>query len=159
MDSMSAQNLIDQLQLKPHPEGGHYKRLFASPVMVETAKGPRPTMTAIYYLLERGHFSAWHRLASHELWHWHSGGTLRIHRIDATGKLTTTRLGPDGTLTLAIAPNIWFAAELTEDAAYALASCTVTPGFDFDDFELAEREQLAAAYPKHQLLINKLTRF
>lgn len=155
---MSAQQLIESLQLETHPEGGRYRRLFTSPVKVKTPRGPRPTMTAIYYLLEQGDFSAWHRLSSHELWHWHSGGVLRVHRIDVNGKLTTTRLGPDGVLTLAVPSFTWFAAELAQGDKYALVTCTVTPGFEFSDFELGQRDRLSQEYPRHQEIIRHLTR-
>lgn len=155
---MTPAELIHSLGLDPHPEGGWYRRLFTSPLMMETTTGPRPSMTCIHYLLTSGEFSAWHRLTSHELWHWQAGGNLWLHRLDPHGRLETQLLGPDGTLTLIIAPNTWFAAEPALGSQFALITCSVTPGFDFADFELARREALVNLYPRHLDMICRLTR-
>ncbi len=154
---MNANEWKVELALEPHPEGGHFHRFFASPVTVRTARGERPTMTAIHYLLEAGEYSAWHRLKSHELWHWHDGGPLLIHCLDDAG-LTTHRLGPGGRMTLPIAPGIWFASEPAVGTDFALVSCTVSPGFDFADFEWGDAGELARTYPDNAQLIEHLRR-
>ena len=145
------------LGLEPHPEGGFYRRFFASPVSVRTEQGERPTMTAIHYLLERGHYSAWHRLRSHELWHWHGGASALIHCIE-NGRIVTHHLGGDSELTLTIEPHTWFAAEPDVDGDYLLVSCTVSPGFDFADFEWGDVEALTAQHPESESLIRRLSR-
>ena len=151
-------DLIHQLELNQHPEGGHYRRIFTSPVTVSTPQGPRPTMTAIYYLLAAGEFSAWHRLRSSELWHWQAGGDLRLYMILPNGVLLTEVLGPDAILTRAIPPETWFAAECGPGSDYALCTCTVTPGFDFADFEMAREAELVNLFPQHEALIRRLSR-
>lgn len=150
---------ISHLQLETHPEGGFYRRCFTSPVMIDTNRGERPSMTAIYYLLQGNGFSAWHRLASSEIWHFHAGAACRIYQLTASGVLSEQVLEPHKPL-ITIAPNTWFAAELVAPSpeAFMLASCTVSPGFDFADFELGDRETLVNLYPRHLDLVCRLTR-
>jgi len=158
MPTATATGLIERLDLVPHPEGGHYRRLFTSPVMMEAVQGKRPSMTAIHYLLKAGEFSAWHRLRSSELWHWQAGGRLLVCQLDGQGGLQITALGPEAGLNLVIPPDTWFAAELAQDSDFALCTCTVSPGFDFADFELAQPERLAHMFPAHEQLIKRLGR-
>ena len=162
-DAAEAARLIAQLGLQPHPEGGHYRetwraaeRLHRPSLGVERAAG-----TAIYYLLSGDAYSAWHRIRSDEIWHFYAGGPLLVHVLDEAGGLTTHRLGnalaDDAAAFQAIVPaNCWFAAERVSPARYTLVGCTVAPGFDFDDFELADAERLAADFPAHAPLIAKL---
>lgn len=157
MNADDARNLIATLGLTAHPEGGYYRRLFESPAWVATDRGSRPAMTAIYYLLEAGDFSAWHRLHSHELWHWHGGSTFAVHQLSSTGDYRCDRVGPKDALVQAVPPGTWFAAELL-DGDWGLVSCTVTPGFGFADFELGGRQALVADYPEHAALIRRLSR-
>ncbi len=158
MPTATATDLIERLDLAPHPEGGHYRRLFTSPVMMEATQGTRPSMTAIHYLLKAGEFSAWHRLRSSELWHWQAGGELLVYQLNEQDGLQITALGPDADLNLLIPPDTWFAAELAQDSDFTLCTCTVSPGFDFEDFELAQPERLAQAFPAHERLIKRLGR-
>lgn len=155
---MPAHDHIERLGLSPHPEGGHYRRCFTSPVTVETPQGPRPTMTAIHYLLERGDFSAWHRLRSSELWHWQDGGVVLVHQLTPQGELKTSPLGPGHDRTLVIEPGIWFAAELALETDFVLCCCSVSPGFDFADFELADPNGLSRQFPAHEAWIRRLSR-
>nr|WP_239029432.1 cupin domain-containing protein [Pseudonocardia acidicola] len=123
--------------MAPHPEGGWYRRTWTSPMTVETAYGPRPTATAILYLLDRE--SRWHRVRSTELWLWHSGAPVALSlggggiRPEPGEPL---RLGPAAPQ-FEVPAGHWQSARLlgTEPA---LVSCVVSPGFDFADFELAE---------------------
>lgn len=154
---MNAEHWRQELGLAPHPEGGWYRRFFASPVNVRTEHGHRPTMTAIHYLLENGHYSAWHRLRSHELWHWHAGGPVLVHCADDNG-IATHKLGSHTELTLTIEPNTWFAAEPAPETGFVLVSCTVSPGFDFEDFEWGNPETLMAEFPEDERLIRRLSR-
>ena len=131
---LTAQDVIRLLELKPHPEGGHYRETFRDP---RTVTG-RAASTAIYFLLARGERSHWHRVDAVETWHWHAGAalTLTVHDSDQT---TVIRLGSDlaaGERPQGIVPaHAWQAAESAGD--WTLCGCTVAPGFRFSGFELA----------------------
>ena len=139
-------NLIEQLQLLPHPEGGHYRETYRASQMVDTPRGPRAASTAILFLLHAGERSHWHRIQSDEAWHFHCGGCLLIHQLSPCGLAQSTLLG----INLAagerpqhvVSAGSWFAAEPAAGSPSTLVSCTVAPGFDFADFELASEAQL-----------------
>ena len=162
-DAAEAARLIAQLGLQPHPEGGFYSETWrAAEMLRRPALGvERAAGTAIYYMLSGDAYSAWHRIRSDEIWHFYAGGPLLVHVLDAQGALTTHRLGnalEDETAAFqAIVPaNCWFAAERVSAARTTLVGCTVAPGFDYADFELADAESLAADFPAHAELIAKL---
>jgi predicted cupin superfamily sugar epimerase len=140
-------HLIEQLQLSPHPEGGHFRETYRAGQTVPTPRGPRPASTAILFLLQAGERSRWHRLHSDEVWHFHAGGGLLVHQISPSGIAQTTRLGMElssGERPQHVVPaGHWFAAEPISGRAWSLVSCTVAPGFTFADFELAAPDQLA----------------
>ena len=119
--------------LAPHPEGGWYRRTWTSPVVVDTPRGPRPSATAILYLLDT--VSAWHRVRSAELWLWHSGSAVELTTGDSPGAGTSMVLDAAAPQ-LAVPADIWQTARLLGPDP-ALVSCVVSPGFDFADFELA----------------------
>ncbi len=155
---------IDRLDLEPHPEGGYYAETYTSDVVVkeptlpERYAGDRPTLTSIYYLLEADDYSAFHRLASDELWHFYYGDPITLYLLDES--LETITLGVERLQ--ALIPNgTWFAAETVAQpdaaAGYSLVGCDVSPGFAFDDFELATSE-LSSTYPAHSELIERLVR-
>ena len=133
--SLPAGAVIARLELKPHPEGGHYRETFRDTLIVD---GGRAASTAIYFLLARGEQSHWHRIDAVEIWHYHAGSALTLRIADATGE-RAIRLGPDviaGEQPQGIVPaSAWQAAESTGD--WTLVGCTVSPGFDFAKFELA----------------------
>lgn len=158
---------IHKLKLEPHPEGGFYLQTYkADQVLPREAlpqfPGPRAVSTAIYFLLEGKNFSAFHRLRSDELWHFYVGGPLVVHVIDEQGRYSEIQLGTDSeagqVLQAVVKAGCWFASRLRDSNSYALVGCTVAPGFDFEDFELAKRKELIARYPQHEELIKKLTR-
>jgi len=159
--------LIESLGLLPHPEGGHYRETYRAGESVAQAAlparfaGDRSHGTAIYYLLKSGDRSKLHRIASDEIWHFYEGGALLIVAIAPVGDLTVTRLGRDfaaGDVPQHVVPaGHWFGALPAEGSDYALTGCTVSPGFDFADFELANRAALLAAFPQHRAWIEKLT--
>ncbi|MCS6770583.1 MAG: cupin domain-containing protein [Kiritimatiellae bacterium] len=162
---MTAQDLIGMLQLVPHPEGGWYREVYRSSELIPADAlplrygAPRAFATSIYFLLEAGQFSAFHRLRSDELWFHLAGGDLDVHCLTPNGALETLRLGPGSLRWQAVVQQgTWFAALAANDAAFSLAACVVAPGFDFADFELADRAQLAAQFPHHASLIERLTR-
>ncbi len=153
MPVKSAQQWIDELKLERHPEGGWFRRVYESELKVA---GSRPAMTSIYYLLESGDFSAFHRLRQDEQWHFYSGGALTLHRIAPDGAASTITLGPEGPFQTTIKAGHWFGA--TTEGPYALVGCTVAPGFDYADFDMPTRDRLIKAYPQHEMLIRNLTR-
>jgi predicted cupin superfamily sugar epimerase len=145
-----AEQLIAELSLEPHPEGGYYREIFRSSNLVTPAdgRGARAALTTIYFLLPQGAVSRWHRVASDEVWHLYEGGPLEILELDPVCReLARHRLAGEQTQAQApvctIAANRWQAARPL--AEYALVGCTVGPGFDFEDFSmLADEAGLAA---------------
>jgi uncharacterized protein len=132
-----ASDIIARLELKPHPEGGHYRETFRD--SRSDADG-RSRSTAIYFLLARGERSHWHRIDAVELWHYHAGHALSLQIANDSGQ-RNVRLGPDlaaGEVPQTIVPaRAWQAAESTGD--WTLVGCTVAPGFDFAKFEVAAK--------------------
>lgn len=159
---MTKEQLITRLGLQPHPEGGYYRETYRSKDKIQSPVGERVAGTVIYFMIESGNYSAFHRLTSDEAWYYHAGHGVHIHLIAPDGQLQTVRLGSSidkGEELQAIMPaGYWFAAEVLEDNAYALVSCSVSPGFEFSDFELADREVLLKKYPLHAGLIARLCR-
>lgn len=157
--NIDAKKIVTQLNLKPHPEGGFYKRNYESEEMIHTAHGTRHAMSSIYYLLAEADHSKWHRLTSFERWFHHSGEAVLIHKIMDDGTLTTETLGSieEGMPVVDIPKNTWFSAELSQKKAFALVSCTVCPGFNFDDFELANSEHLIDVFQQHREIIQRLS--
>lgn len=151
--------LIQQLALQPHPEGGYYRRIYAAQHSVTTNRGPRPCSSAIYYLLQAGDYSQWHRLLlSEETWLFQQGAPLTLWQLSPQGQLSQHTLSPQAP-SLTIAPGTWFcAATQASGSDYSLCSCLVSPGFDFADFELADPQHLAQQYPTHQALIQRYCR-
>ncbi len=168
MVDKNAQYWIDHLGLSPHPEGGYYRVTYQSDLtIVQNAlpsafHGDRSASTAIYFLLAGKDFSAFHRIASDELWHFYAGSALIVYVIDAEGNYSELRLGDafeaGEVFQATVKAGCWFASRLKDAAGFALVGCTVAPGFDFADFELAEASELVHAYPAHRELIEELTR-
>ncbi|GIW26213.1 cupin domain-containing protein [Meiothermus sp.] len=164
----SAQFWIEHLGLEPHPEGGFYRQTYiaseaiAEPHLPHRYKGHRSFSTAIYFLLEYPDFSAFHRLKSDEIWHFYTGSSLSLWLISPLGKLSCINLGPDpsrGHGFQGVVPaGYWFAANLDAPQTFALVGCTMAPGFDFADFELAQQAELIRQFPQHRDLIERLTR-
>jgi predicted cupin superfamily sugar epimerase len=154
--------LIDQYQLQPHPEGGYFAETWRSTQLVETPFGTRSTGTAIYFLLTEGNFSAFHRIRSDELWHWYEGAAVEVHMLHKDGSYGRLLLGSNaaaGQSYQGIVPaGAWFASHCVGSPGYALVGCTVSPGFDFADFELAAFDTLSARFPAHRELIKRFTR-
>ena len=136
VEAPTAADIIAQLALKPHPEGGHYRETFRDPHV--DAAG-RAASTAIYFLLARGERSHWHRIDAVEIWHYYAGDALTL-RIADDGGQRVVKLGPglaaDERPQAIVPAQAWQAAESTGD--WTLVGCTVAPGFDFARFELAK---------------------
>jgi hypothetical protein len=163
----TAQSYIQALQLQPHPEGGFFSESYRSAqTMALSAPGggtqQRNVCTAIYFLLEAGNFSAFHRIQSDEIWHFYAGQALEVLELLPDGQLCCTRLGSDilrGEIPQYVVPaDTWFASRVAEGGTFSLVGCTVAPGFDFADFRLARREELLEIFPQHRQVITELTR-
>jgi predicted cupin superfamily sugar epimerase len=162
MQTQTASYWIERLQLWPHPEGGYYKEVFRSrqKVLRFGANVPRRAFTSIYYLLEGNDFSGFHRIDSDEIWYFHKGSPLLIHVIDEQGAHTAIELSDtdNGNLSVTISAGLWFAVEIPSASGYALASCAVAPGFEFSEFEMAEKSKMTALYPRYAGLFDKFCR-
>jgi len=157
--------LIEKYKMEKHPEGGWYSRFFQSEfgypqnILPSCFSGDRYAATAIYYLLEKGDFSAFHSLFQNEIWHFHMGGKMKVHVL-RNGKYFSHIVSSDAivdTPTLVLEPNDIFGAEIIE-GNFAFVSCTVSPGFNFDDFKLHKRSELIELFPNLHDLIVRLTR-
>jgi predicted cupin superfamily sugar epimerase len=157
-----ARELIDALGLEPHPEGGFYRETFRSVATVQKEPGvARSASTAIYFLLPAGTFSAWHRVASDEVWHHYGGDPVELHLLDDSNGHRMVTLGSDvlhGHAPQHVVPARVLQAALPVGTRYALCGCTVAPGFDFADFSLPTRRELCAAFPSARAIIEALTR-
>lgn len=164
---LSAEYWIEKLQLISHMEGGWYKEVYRSSLVLNHNQipavfcGDRNISTSIYFLLKNGQFSAFHRIASDELWHFYFGDTLIVYEIKQDGSLKEHILGNDPekneSFQCVIQAGNWFASRPASGSEYSLAGCTVAPGFDFEDFQLAERNELIRTFPQHAALIKTLT--
>ncbi len=158
----NAKEWIQKLELLPHPEGGYYKEIYRSSENIDgkllpgNREGVRSISTAIYFLLEGNNFSAFHRIKSDEIWHFYDGSELIIYSINESGQLKEYPLSKETPMQI-IPQNEWFAAELKDKTSFALVGCTVAPGFDFADFEMANAEILIQKFPQYQNIINRLT--
>jgi predicted cupin superfamily sugar epimerase len=167
---MTADEIKKVLGLKPHPrEGGWYVRTYQSREMLDAAafqegrySATRHTGTAIYYLLERDAFSEMHRLASDELFHFYTGDSVEMLQLPEGDPGRVIRLGlrlSEGERPQVVVPRgVWQGLRLASGGKWALLGCTVSPGFDFDDYESGNREDLTRKWPQHHALIQALTR-
>jgi predicted cupin superfamily sugar epimerase len=158
---------IEHLALVEHPEGGHYRETYRSSGTVAAAGADdgypagRSFSTAIYYLLRSGEISRLHRLRSDEVFHHYRGSALVVHSIDPEGEYRIVAVGGDperGEVLQAVIPaGRWFGATVETPDSFALVGCTVAPGFDFGDFDPADRDRLLRLYPRHRSVIERLT--
>ena len=165
---MTAQQLIQQYNLLSHPEGGWFKETYKSGENIAANAlparfcGERTFSTAIYFLLEQGNFSAFHRIKSDECWHFYAGDPLVVYVMQLNGRLDIIHLGNDiekGQVFQFVVPaNCWFASRPAPGSTFCFVGCTVAPGFDFTDFELAKASSLTALFPQHKAIIEELCR-
>lgn len=162
MQQPDAAYWIKQLSLLPHPEGGFYKEMFRSTQEVSRVGDDTvlQACTSIYYLLEGADYSGFHKIASDEIWYFHKGVPLTVHIINKDGRHEAMELSdqPDGNLSLVVPAGLWFAAELPSKTGYTLVSCAVAPGFEFTEFEMANKEELIKSYPGNEALFGRLCR-
>lgn len=165
--SESPEYWIDQLQMEAHPEGGYFKEIYRAPDIISSDcladkyNTDRNYSTSIYFLLKGDQVSKFHRLTSDEIWHFYTGSSLTIHLLEADGKYEQLLVGQDfekGYRFQQVVPaDTWFGATVDDPDSFTLVGCTVAPGFDFQDFELADQADLLSQYPKYSDIIKKLT--
>lgn len=163
----NAETWIESLNLLPHTEGGYFKEIYRSEKTIEKSalpsnyKGSRSVGTSIYYLLKSGQRSLLHRINSDEIWHHYDGSPIALFLIHEDGKYEEKLLGKniaDGEIPqIVIKGGTWFGAFPKNENSFSLAGCTVHPGFDFEDFELADRKKMLNDFPQLGSIITRLT--
>lgn len=162
----SAEYYMEKLELTKHPEGGWFKETYRSVGEIDRQSlssdfsGSRNYSTSILFMLQADETSAFHKIKSDELWHFHDGNGLTIHELTENGKYINHQLGLNLSANekpqLIIPAGSWFASEVVDDGDFCLVGCTVSPGFDFEDFELAKAAELTSKYPDQKNLVNRL---
>ena len=160
------EKIIGTLGLAPHEEGGWFRQTYASEGSVPGTAlpahgGDRSFATSILFLLSSDQFSAFHRIASDEVWYHHEGDPVDIHVIGTGGALECRRLGPASVgldPQVAVEAGSWFASAVAPGGRWALTGCAVAPGFDYEDFELADRKTLTEEFPRYAETIAAFTR-
>lgn len=165
---MTKEEIIAHFNLKEHPEGGYYHEVYRSKDMIPQAalgnkfSGDRAYSTSIYFLLTSENFSAFHKVNQDESWHFYQGTEIELHMISPEGEHSKILIGRDyknGQVPQFVVPGgYWFAAKVLQPNSFAFVGCGVAPGFDFDDFVLARREDLISHFPEHKDLIEEFTR-
>lgn len=165
---MNSDLWIQKLRLKTHPEGGFYRETYRSEEVIwkdalpARFTGSRSYATSIYYLLRSGDFSSLHKIQSDEQWYFHAGTRLTIHIITHDGKYFSKNVGDDvengDSLHICVPHGCWFGATVDTSDSFSLVSCVVAPGFDFSDFDLAQRDKLLTSFPQHKKIVQQLTR-
>lgn len=165
---MNVEELKNALNLLPHPEGGYFKETYRSEMLVDAEhlnkefSGQRNLSTAIYFLIEQANFSALHKIKSDEIWHFYDGDALEVIEIDDLGHLKFTAVGRNLSegehMQYLVKANTWFGSRVKAGGRFSLVGCTVAPGFDFRDFEMAKREDLTRKFPQHKKIIEEMTR-
>ena len=165
---MTSKDYIQHFNLKPHPEGGYFAETYRSAENIPMAglpsrfTGDRSFATAIYFLLTKGEFSAFHRIKIDECWHFYAGDPLNIHIIDEAGNYSMITLGADingGQVFQYVVPaGAWFASHTIEGGEISLVGCTVSPGFDFADFEMADKKEMLHTFPQYTAILSSLCR-
>lgn len=153
---------IDHYEMEGHEEGGFFYQVLKSDQRIQLEGQPeRALYTSIYFLLTSSHPSRFHRLTADEVWYYHYGSPLTVHMITADGQYETITLGTDvekGQVLQAVVPKGTIFGSTVEDTdSYSLVSCMVSPGFEYDDFELFKRSELLAQYPEYTEIIHRLT--
>jgi len=163
-----AKYYIDKLKLQKHPEGGYFNEIyradeiFTASVLPKRYNGDRVFSTSIYFLLDGKDVSGFHKLQSDEIWHFYDGYPVRVSIITPQRTLEERMLGNNldnnENIQTVINKRSWFGAELIDKSSFSLIGCTVSPGFDFQDFEMGKRNQLLDEYPEFSSTILRLTK-
>ena len=156
----SIEQLIEQMQLQPHPEGGFYRSTLRADEWLSLERGERPLYTSIYFLLRSQDISHLHRLQSDEIWYYHGGSALTIHMIHPNGTYEAKKLGLNVEMgeqpQIVVKKNTIFGSSVDAKNSFGLVGCMVAPGFDFVDFELFTKQELLGKYPQHEAVIKKM---
>lgn len=163
---MDAEKIISTFDLQKHPEGGYYKEVYRSEGSILNKNlpnyfsGDRNYATSIYFLLTSNDFSAFHKINQDEIWHFYRGTTLKLHVISPEGKYNSVLIGnnfDEGEVPQYVVPaQHYFAADVVASNSFSFVGCSVSPGFDFKDFEMPEKMRLAELFPEHIEAINRL---
>ena len=160
MEKQKVENWIEKLGLEKHPEGGYFKEVYRAQDRVLCENVERSACTSIYFLLPASEISVLHQIKSDELWHFYDGHPLPVHMIDLEGSYRNFVLGKGfekgQCLQNWVPAGCWFGA--TVEKGSALVGCTVAPGFEFQDFRMADRLKLQQQFPQHKEFIARLTR-
>lgn len=165
MSSMNADYWIQVLALERHPEGGYFRETYRGNEKItglpERYSGTRNPSTSMYYLLKGSEFSAFHRIKSDEVWHFYEGYPIKLFIINREGTFSEHILGRDAgagqVFQWVIPHDEWFAAKPLDKEGFSLVGCDVSPGFEFEDFELANRRELIHEFPLHKDVIIRFT--
>lgn len=157
-----------QLNLLPHPEGGFFSEVFRSPGVMPASymdsrlTGTRNFSTSIYYLLGPGNKSCFHKIKQEEIWHFYAGSCaleiVVLQNGEAQHFYLGSRIENGEQFQLVVAANCWFAAKPLDENGFVLSGCTVSPGFDFEDFEIANTADLLEMYPTQKTIIELFNR-
>ena len=159
---------IKKLNLHPHPEGGYFRETFRSKEIIKKENlpgrysGDRSLFTSILFMIDGKNFSSFHRLKTDELWYYNFGNSLLVTTIDEYGNLSEIILGgsfdDEEKLQHLVPAGSWMSASVEDKFGFSVVSCSMSPGFDYDDFELADRKKLIELFPNHRVIIEKYTR-
>lgn len=163
-----AEKLIEEFQMIPHTEGGYYRETYRSEESIKNSclpvrySGERCFATAIYYLLKSAQVSYFHKIKSDEIWHFYLGSPIILHCLNefvGYNKIIIGNKVLEGEVPqYIIRKGIWFAAEVMDENSFSLVGCTVSPGFDYHDFTLADRNDLINLFPEHRELVERFTK-
>ena len=158
---MTADQIIQSLNLKPHPEGGYYRETYRGQAFIPGSNPRRVYSTAIYYLLVPNSVSKLHRITADETFHFYLGDPVTWVLLESQGHMRKVVLGKEigrgQQLQLVIPAGTWFGGYLNEGGTYGLMGTTVAPGFEFEDFELGNRNDLIKTFPEAEKQIIRLT--
>lgn len=164
----NAKKIIESLNLSAHPEGGFFSEIYRSyeklsnKTLPDRYSSPRTFSTSIYYMLVENQISHFHRLKSDETWHYYTGSQIIIHCLESDWKYNQVKIGCDFDNGIfpqfTIRKGTWFAAEIEDKNSYSLVGCTVAPGFEYDDFELGDRNSLINQFPLCKEIITRFTK-
>lgn len=154
------QELVEKLNLKPHPEGGYYSETYRSELSLITKSGDRSLATCIYFLMTSDNVSKFHSIAGDEIWFYHEGSPLTVHILSEKG-YEKLLVGPfDNEVhrpQQLVPPGVIFGSTVEQPDSYSLVSCMVDPGFDFRDFRLFSADELLTKWPEAKEIIGRLT--
>jgi len=161
------EELVKEKELQPHPEGGYFKETYRAKEEVKVSERyrtdeegdiTRSACTMIDFLMLSGNFSAWHKIKSEEIWQFCEGSPITIYMLNPETHEVTSQTINEESRVCVVPHETWFAADVSEEDSYGLVTCIVTPGFDFKDFTLGNRDGLISEFPEHEEEIKRFSR-